>query len=1042
MNSHILPGARSRSARTHTPRRALVAAAVLAAAAFAPVVGATHAAGLPPGRPTVAPAGAPASATSRRSLMPENVFPALALVDIDLCATTGTTQIPRASGTTPDTVPVWGYVAGDCTTGAGTAALGGAPVVTVTEGDTVTVTLHNDLVQATSLTFQGQTMPTDRTGAAPGGTRSYVVHADRPGTFLYEAGFAGNTASQVAMGLHGVLVVNPATPGQAYGSATTAFDQSAIVLISEIDPALNANPTTFDMRKFAPKWTALNGTVFSTSSALATVAPGDALLLRYVNAGANYHSMTVLGGNQRIIADDGSPLTHDYSVVAQTIGPGQTTDAIVDISAAAPDGSMLTLYDANLQNRNRNRRPAATGTFRTYGGAIRFISVSATPTGTDTVGPVSSGATADGGTGVVTATVSDASTGASDVAAAEYSIDTVAPAGTGTPMSAVDAAFDSATEPVTATIPPGTLGSLVSGVHTVYVRGRDSAGNWGVATATSFRIDLTGPVASGVTMTPNPTPGSGSVALHATGSDATTGGATVSAAEYFIDAPVVDGTGTAMAVNNPLVTASLDATVSAVDVGALADGSHTVSVHALDSLGNWGPAATATLVVDRSGPVTTGGAAAPNPTNGLIGVNSSTAAVRVTATAGDSAGTVTKAEGFFDAVGAPGTGFPMVPTDGAWGSATEALTVDVPLATIRSLSDGSHTIHLRARDATGNWGPTLPVALTVDKVAPALTTLGVTTGANTATVSVNATDGLTGVQRVEYYVDTDPGQGAATVMPLLSGSTYSAPIPVVVLAEGAHTVVVRARDTAGTWSTVTTSLTVVRTLAFSTTGNTNPPGVAGTADNADVYLWNGAFSRAVDVTAITNPLPGGANVDGLVRVDNTHFYVSFADDVTILLPGPDLTVQDEDIAYYNAGVWSVYFDGTGAGLTGVNLDIDAFDIVGSTVYFSTVGNANPPTVAGAADDADVYSWNGSAFARVLDVTTVGVPAGANVDGLAVVDASHLFISFAADATVTGPGVVQDEDVIYRDGGVWRAWFDGTAKGLTNANHDLDAIDVP
>ena len=38
------------------------------------------------------------------------------------------------------------------------------------------------------------------------------------------------------------------------------------------------------------------------------------------------------------------------------------------------------------------------------------------------------------------------------------------------------------------------------------------------------------------------------------------------------------------------------------------------------------------------------------------------------------------------------------------------------------------------------------------------------------------------------------------------------------------------------------------------------------------------------------------------------------------------TVQDEDVVYYNNGVWSVYFNGTARGLTSGNLDVDAFDI--------------------------------------------------------------------------------------------------------------------
>ena len=179
-------------------------------------------------------------------------------------------------------------------------------------------------------------------------------------------------------------------------------------------------------------------------------------------------------------------------------------------------------------------------------------------------------------------------------------------------------------------------------------------------------------------------------------------------------------------------------------------------------------------------------------------------------------------------------------------------------------------------------------------------------------------------------------------------------------------------------------------------------------------------------------------MDGLVRVDNTHFYLSFADNVTLPVLG---TVQDEDIVFYNAGTWSVYFDGTGRGLTNNNHDIDAFDIVGSTIYFSTVGNTNPPGVTGTADDADIYAWNGTAFSRVFDASANGV-GNANVDGLSLTDATHFYMSFSGDTTLTGIGAVQDEDIVRYNAGTWSLYVDGTALGLTSGNLDLDAIDVP
>jgi hypothetical protein len=253
-------------------------------------------------------------------------------------------------------------------------------------------------------------------------------------------------------------------------------------------------------------------------------------------------------------------------------------------------------------------------------------------------------------------------------------------------------------------------------------------------------------------------------------------------------------------------------------------------------------------------------------------------------------------------------------------------------------------------------------------------------------------------------------------------------------------------------------------LYFSTVGNTNPPGVGGTADNSDIYLWNGtAFSRIFDATAAG--VPDGANVDGLQFVDATHVYLSFSGNVTLpnlngVVGGPTgpRTVQDEDIVFYNAGAWSVYFNGTDPdnnpvtpGLTGENQDIDAFSIIGGSIYFSTFGNVTPPGVGGTADDADIYLWNGTAFSRIFDATAAGVPSGANVDGLQFVDATHFYLTFVGNVILpnlngvvggpTEPRTAQDEDVVFYNAGAWSVHFDGTAQGLIVDNQDLDGINV-
>ena len=87
-------------------------------------------------------------------------------------------------------------------------------------------------------------------------TATYTFTASRPGTFLYEAGPTPSGKQQVAIGLAGAIVVLPSTPGQAYGSAATAYDDEAVIVLSEVDPALNgaADPAAFNLRNLTPRY--------------------------------------------------------------------------------------------------------------------------------------------------------------------------------------------------------------------------------------------------------------------------------------------------------------------------------------------------------------------------------------------------------------------------------------------------------------------------------------------------------------------------------------------------------------------------------------------------------------------------------------------------------------------------------------------------------------------------------------------------------------------------------------------------------------------
>ena len=82
------------------------------------------------------------------------------------------------------------------------------------------------------------------------------------------------------------------------------------------------------MRKFNPRYRLINGESFPETNAVAT-DQGHKVLLRYVNVGSQTHSMSVLGGDQTELAQDGHPLTYAGLAAAESIEPGQTVDALV-----------------------------------------------------------------------------------------------------------------------------------------------------------------------------------------------------------------------------------------------------------------------------------------------------------------------------------------------------------------------------------------------------------------------------------------------------------------------------------------------------------------------------------------------------------------------------------------------------------------------------------------------------------------------------------------------------------------------------------------
>ncbi|MBV1853888.1 multicopper oxidase domain-containing protein [Catellatospora sp. NEAU-YM18] len=286
-------------------------------------------------------------------------------VTIDLCVEAGTLPLPGVAAT-----PVWGFaVAGH--DGAGQPTCVGVtpqvpgPVLTVNQGDTVAVVVHNDLAAAVSLEVPGIAVTQGAAPAPAHGSAAFTFVAAAPGTYLYQS--PADAGRQLAMGLYGALIVRPPTAGQAYG-VSSAYDTEAVTVLSAIDPAFNADPAGYDMHRYAATFWLINGKAYPQTSPIHGLAPGTRVLLRYLNAGFDNTTMVLLGLHQRVLAQDARVLANPFDSVAETIPAGATEDTIAVIPAT---GTRFPLY--NRQLHLTNGTPA--NPQHTPGGMLTYLQV-------------------------------------------------------------------------------------------------------------------------------------------------------------------------------------------------------------------------------------------------------------------------------------------------------------------------------------------------------------------------------------------------------------------------------------------------------------------------------------------------------------------------------------------------------------------------------------------------------------------------------------------------------------------------------------------
>ena len=213
--------------------------------------------------------------------------------------------------------------------------------------------------------------------------------------------------------------------------------------------------------------------------------------------------------------------------------------------------------------------------------------------------------------------------------------------------------------------------------------------------------------------------------------------------EYFIDADP----GFGVATNIPVTAGSPITKNIAISLpGSLSDGFHFLTIRGKDENNKW------SLSLVR-----------PFYISSLSSSNSSSSIVKM--------------EYFIDSD--PGFGAATnVPV-----TAGSPITKNVGISLPGSLADGFHFLSLRAKDANGKWGLVLTRPFYKDRLAG---------------------NALPSIVQMEYFIDNDPGFGAATAVGVTPASEVSKNLMINLgsLSNGEHRLFIRAKGVNGRWSLV------------------------------------------------------------------------------------------------------------------------------------------------------------------------------------------------------------------------------------------------
>ena len=311
----------------------------------------------------------------------------------------------------------------------------------------------------------------------------------------------------------------------------------------------------------------------------------------------------------------------------------------------------------------------------------------------------------------------------------------------------------------------------------------------------------------------------------------------------------------------------------------------------IDSAGNLMPISSPlvyeSIIVDNSMPMITANCL-PNPTNGDT---------TLSATATDMYTPITKAEYWIDTANpVPTDIFQLTPVDGTFDNLTENLSAVISTAL---LPDGYHTVYVRAMDSVGWWSAPMAAYFIKDTIAPVVTITNIApnpTGTYPISIQATAVDQTTIITQAEYWIDSETNgklQMSAVdgwfdnLIENITDRNY-----LYGLADGVHTVFIRARDAAGNWSDP-----VSAGFIKDTTGPVSPA-LNSPADNSATINKAPTFSWAAVTDDYSTPVSYILEIDDDPSFTSINISKMNLPDTTYTLSGSGAEMLGEGLYYW------------------------------------------------------------------------------------------------------------------------------------------------